>query len=140
MSYDPQQRTEHTPMPLASVQPRASLGSGQQLSHRVRPPARQRRCGGGRTAFPVDAAAILEGIRKGQIDLSLNVRGLDRSVNRLACAVLAAALFSGSARLWTRKVAPLVGSVSVSGAVGTLTVGACAVRFLRASKRAGGIG
>ena len=80
--------------------------------------------------FPVEAAAILEGFRKGQIDLPLNVRGLDRNVNRLVCAVPAAALFSGSARLWARSVAPIVRNILVSGAVGTLTAGAFAVRLL----------
>ncbi len=90
--------------------------------------------------FPVEVAAILEGVRKGQIDLPLNVRGLDRNVNRLVYAALAAALFSGSARLWANNVAPRVGNVSVPGAVGTVAAGAFAFRLLRASKRAGGIG
>lgn len=90
--------------------------------------------------FPVEVAAILEGVRKGQIDLPLNVRGLDRNVNRLVYAALAAALFSGSARLWAQNVAPRVGGVSVPGAAGTIAAGAFAVRLLRASKRAGGIG
>ena len=90
--------------------------------------------------FPVEVAAILEGVRKGQIDLPLNVRGLDRNVNRLVYAALAAALFSGAARLWANGVAPKVRGVSIPGAIGTVTAGAFAVRLLRASKRAGGIG
>ncbi|MDJ0791967.1 MAG: AarF/UbiB family protein [Acidimicrobiia bacterium] len=90
--------------------------------------------------FPVEVAAILEGVRKGQIDLPLNVRGLDRNVNRLVYAALSAALFSGSARLWANDVSPKVGGISLPGAVGTIAAGAFAVRLLRASKRAGGIG
>lgn len=67
-------------------------------------------------------------------------RGLDRNVNRLVYAALAAALFSGAARLWANGVAPKVRGVSIPGAVGTLAAGAFAMRLLRASKRAGGIG
>jgi ubiquinone biosynthesis protein len=70
--------------------------------------------------FPVEVAAILEGIRRGQIEVPLTLTGLDRNVNRLVYSALAAALFSGSARLWASKVPPRIGDVSIPGAFGTL--------------------
>ncbi|MEN8235398.1 MAG: AarF/UbiB family protein [Actinomycetota bacterium] len=90
--------------------------------------------------FPVDAAAILEGIRRGLIEIPLDVRGLDRSVNRLVYAAITATLFAGSSRLWSSKVPPTIGGVSVPGAVGTIAAGAFAIRLLRAAHRAGGLG
>jgi len=90
--------------------------------------------------FPVEASAILQGVRAGSIDFPLTVDGLDRNVNRVVYAVLAASLFTGSSRLWAAKVPPVVGGMSLPGAVGTVAAGAFAVRLLRSSKRAGGIG
>lgn len=90
--------------------------------------------------FPNEVTAILEGIRTGQIEVPLNLRGLDRNVNRLVYATISAALFLGSSRMWAAKVPPLVGEVSVPGAVGTIAATAFASRLLRSSKRAGGIG
>jgi len=91
-------------------------------------------------SFPVEVTAILEGIRRGQIEVPLNVRGLDRNVNRLVHAALAATVFAGSARLWSSKVPPTVRGVSVPGAVGTIMAGVFAFRLLRATRRSGGIG
>ena len=90
--------------------------------------------------FPVDVAAILEGVRKGQIEFPLEVQGLDRNVNRVVYAVLAAALFSGSARLWAANVAPRAGGISIPGAIGTVAASTFAVKLLRSARRAGGIG
>ncbi|MDJ0952336.1 MAG: AarF/UbiB family protein [Acidimicrobiia bacterium] len=89
---------------------------------------------------PVEVAAILEGVRAGQIEVPLEVKGLDRNINRLVYSALAAALFSGSARLWASKVPPRINDVSIPGAVGTLLAGAFSYQLLRSSKRAGGIG
>lgn len=90
--------------------------------------------------LPVEVAAILEGVRAGRIEFPLEVKGLDRNVNRLVYSALAGALFSGSARLWASKVPPTINGVSVPGAVGTLVAGAFSYQLLRSSKRAGGIG
>ena len=91
-------------------------------------------------AFPVEVEAILEGVRTGQIEVPLNLKGLDRNINRLVYSALAAALFSGSARLWASKVPPRINGVSVPGAVGTLLAARFSYQLLRSSKRAGGIG
>ncbi len=90
--------------------------------------------------FPGDVSAILQGIKSGRIEVPLSVDGLDRNVNRLVYAALAAALFTGSARLWASRVPPRVGDISIPGAIGTVSAGLFAVRLLRSSRRAGGIG
>lgn len=91
-------------------------------------------------AFPTEVTSILEGIRAGQIDVPLRVQHLDRNVNRLVYAVITAALFQGSTRLWQAQTPPLAGNVSIPGAVGTVVAGGFALRLLAAAKRAGGIG
>ncbi len=90
--------------------------------------------------FPDDVSAILQGVRSGQIDVPLTIDGLDRNVNRLVYAALAAALFTGSARLWSTRVPPRVGDMSIPGAIGTISAGLFAFRLLRSARRAGGIG
>ncbi len=90
--------------------------------------------------FPDDVSAILQGVRSGQIDVPLTIDGLDRNVNRLVYAALAAALFTGSARLWSTRVPPRVGDMSIPGAIGTISAGVFAFRLLRSARRVGGIG
>jgi len=90
--------------------------------------------------FPVEVASILQGIRAGQIEVPLRLEHLDRNVNRLVYAIITAAVFQGSARLWQSRTPPVLGGVSVPGAVGTIAAGGVAVRLLRSAKRAGGIG
>ncbi|GMR03118.1 MAG: AarF/ABC1/UbiB kinase family protein [Acidimicrobiia bacterium] len=90
--------------------------------------------------LPRDVAAILEGVKAGRIEVPLNVEGLDRNVNRLVYAALAAALFTGSARLWASRVPPRIGDMSLPGAVGTISAGLFAIRLLRSARRSGGIG
>lgn len=90
--------------------------------------------------FPGDVAAILDGVKAGRIEVPLSVEGLDRNVNRVVYAVLAAALFTGSARLWATRVPPRIGDTSIPGAIGTISAGVFAVRLLRSARRSGGIG
>jgi ubiquinone biosynthesis protein len=90
--------------------------------------------------FPVEVTSILQGIRAGQIEVPLRVEHLDRNVNRLVYAIITAAVFQGSARLWEAQTPPVVGKVSIPGAVGTVVAGGFALRLLAAAKRAGGIG
>ena len=91
-------------------------------------------------SFPVEVTSILQGIRAGQIEVPLRLEHLDRNVNRLVYAVITAALFQGSARLWQAQTPPTVGKVSIPGAVGTVVAGGFGLRLLAAAKRAGGIG
>jgi ubiquinone biosynthesis protein len=90
--------------------------------------------------LPGDVSSILQGIKSGRIDVPLTVDGLDRNVNRLVYAALAAALFTGSARLWSSRVPPRVRDISIPGAIGTISAGMFAVRLLRSARRSGGIG
>lgn len=90
--------------------------------------------------FPVEVTSILQGIRAGQIEVPLRLEHLDRNVNRLVYAIIAAALYQGSTRLWEARTPPVIGGVSVPGAVGTLTAASVAYRLLRSARRAGGIG
>ena len=52
---------------------------------------------------PRDVSAILSAVRMGELDVPVRVDALDRNVNRLAYAILAAALFSGASNLWARR-------------------------------------
>jgi len=90
--------------------------------------------------LPGDVSSILQGIKSGRIDVPLTVDGLDRNVNRLVYAALAAALFTGSARLWSSRVPPRVRDISIPGAIGTVSAGMFAIRLLRSARRSGGIG
>jgi ubiquinone biosynthesis protein len=90
--------------------------------------------------LPGDVSSILQGIKSGRIDVPLTVDGLDRNVNRLVYAALAAALFTGSARLWSSRVPPRVRDISIPGAIGTISAGMFAIRLLRSARRSGGIG
>jgi ubiquinone biosynthesis protein len=89
--------------------------------------------------LPGEATAILQGLRTGQTRLPLQVEDLDTTVNRLVHAVITAALFTGSARMWSARVPPVAGNLSVPGTVGTLTAAVLAARLLRATRRSGGI-
>jgi ubiquinone biosynthesis protein len=68
--------------------------------------------------FPRDMADILGRVRKGSFDVNLQHRRMDTIVNRLVMGILSAALFVGSAELWSRAVPPLFYGISVPGAAG----------------------
>ncbi|MCH2117140.1 MAG: AarF/ABC1/UbiB kinase family protein [Pirellulales bacterium] len=68
--------------------------------------------------FPRDMADVLSRVRKGSFDVNLQHRRMDTIVNRLVMGVLSAALFVGSAELWSAEVKPVWWGVSVPGAVG----------------------
>ena len=63
-------------------------------------------------------ADVLSRVRKGSFDVNLQHRRMDTIVNRLVMGVLSAALFVGSAELWSTGVKPVWWGVSVPGAVG----------------------
>lgn len=88
---------------------------------------------------PRQLTAILDRFGGGNTDVSLGVENLDRNVNRLATAILAASLFSGSSRLWAAKVPPKLGNMSAPGAIGTIGAAIIATRILRAANRSGGL-
>ena len=73
--------------------------------------------------FPRDASDILERVRRGRFDVNLQHRRLDAIINRLVCGILTAALFMGSAQLWSRATPPLLYGISVFGALGCIASG-----------------
>ncbi len=89
--------------------------------------------------LPGDAADILQRVKRGKFDVHLDHRRLDSIVNRLVLGVLTAALFMGSANLWSRNVPPMLGPYSVPGAVGCFVAVFLGWRLLRAIMRTEGL-
>ncbi len=89
--------------------------------------------------FPGDAVDILDRVKKGSFDVHLNHRRLDSIVNRLVIGILSAALFVGSASLWSQSVSPLFRGVSIPGALGCMSAVYLGYKLIRAVKRSGDI-
>ncbi len=99
--------------------------------------------------LPRGLTEILEQVQSGKFDVHLDHRGLEPSVNRLVLGMLASALFLGSSLLLSRNVPPLVGdlwllnrlpllgSISVPGAVGVGFSVALGLRLWRAINKSG---
>ncbi|HTQ40183.1 MAG TPA: AarF/ABC1/UbiB kinase family protein [Pirellulales bacterium] len=88
---------------------------------------------------------IVDLFHAGKIDVHLDHRGLEPSVNRLVLGMLASALFLGSALLLSREVPPLIGpawlfgakGVSLFGAAGCVVALGLGLRLLRAINKSG---
>ena len=89
--------------------------------------------------LPRDLADILSRVRRGNFDVNLQHRRLDTTVNRLVMGIITAALFVGSATLWSNHVAPLVWGTSVPGAAGCMAAVVLGCRLLLAIRRSGDI-
>ena len=87
--------------------------------------------------LPRDAADILHRIKSGRFNVYLEHRRLEATVNRLVLGILTAALYMGSAMLWSRGVGPTVQGISLPGISGCLV--ACYLGFIviRAVKSTG---
>ena len=86
--------------------------------------------------FPSDVADIMNRIRRGNFNVNLEHRKLDSITNRLVLGILTAALFVGSASLWSNNVPPRLGDVSLPGSVGcgiAVYLGFTLVRAIRKS-------
>lgn len=88
-------------------------------------------------AFPADALDILNRLRRGSMDIHLQHRRLDSIVNRLVMGILTAALFVGSASLWSNSVRPLLWDVSVPGALGCGLAVVLGINLIRAIHNTG---
>ena len=88
-------------------------------------------------AFPGDTLDILNRLRRGSLDIHLQHRRLDSIVNRLVMGILTAALFVGSASLWSNNVKPLLWDVSVPGAVGCGLAVVLGINLIRAIHSSG---
>ena len=87
--------------------------------------------------LPRKVLDIVDQFHAGKIDVHLDHRGLEPSVNRLVLGMLASALFLGSALLLSRQVPPLVGGVSILGAAGCIVALGLGLRLLRAINKSG---
>lgn len=87
--------------------------------------------------FPNDATEILSRIKHGTLDVQLEHRRLEETVNRLVVGILTAALFMGSATLWSREAPPVLAGFSVPGACGCLVAAVLGFRLLRSIRRGG---
>ena len=89
--------------------------------------------------LPRDAADILDRLRRGRFDINLQHRRLDATINRLICGILIAALYIGSAQMWSRNAPPLFRGVSIFGVLGAVTAFVATVWLLLAIKKSGKI-
>ncbi|MGO9915231.1 MAG: ABC1 kinase family protein [Isosphaeraceae bacterium] len=69
---------------------------------------------------PKDLIRLLDRLRSGQFEIELEHRHLQTAVNRLVAGLLAAALFLGSAQLYSQSTPPVAFRVSVPGASGCI--------------------
>lgn len=70
--------------------------------------------------LPRDLTDILSRFRKGTLEVHMEHRRLESTVDRLVTGLLAAAMFLGSAIMWSMKAPPTVYGVSLIGALGFL--------------------
>lgn len=89
--------------------------------------------------LPRDLVELLRQARRGTLDVHLQHRRLDPVVNRLAYAMLGAALFLGSTLLWSNNIGPLVWGTSVPGLLGTVVSVWLGFRLLRSIHKQGGL-
>jgi ubiquinone biosynthesis protein len=87
--------------------------------------------------FPKDTADILRNLKRGKFDVHLQHRRLEPVVNRLVMGILTAALFMGSASLWSNQVRPTIFGLSVSGVLGCGIALMMGIRITLAIRRSG---
>ncbi len=68
--------------------------------------------------LPRDLADILTRFRKGTLEVHMEHQRLESTVDRLVTGLLAAAMFLGSAIMWSMKAPPTIFGVSLFGALG----------------------
>ncbi|MCB0178768.1 MAG: AarF/ABC1/UbiB kinase family protein [Anaerolineae bacterium] len=88
-------------------------------------------------ALPRDLNQTLDKIRQGQLEIKLDIVGLDRTANRLIYGVVVAALLVGSAIVLTAAVPPTFRDISVFGIVGFVIAFVLSIRLLRAIEKSG---
>jgi ubiquinone biosynthesis protein len=69
-------------------------------------------------ALPGDLNSMLESIRAGTLSVHVDHRRLDPVVNRLVLGLLTSSLLLGSSLLWSLHAEPVIGGVSLFGAIG----------------------
>lgn len=92
-------------------------------------------------SLPRDLADILSRFRKGTLEVHLEHRRLEGTVDRLVQGLLTAAMFLGSSFMWSMKAPPTIAGVSLFGALGFLAsvwMGASLLRAIRRARKQGG--
>ena len=87
--------------------------------------------------LPGDLSDILSRVKRGSFDIHLEHRRLEATVNRLVMGILTAALFVGSATLWSREVPPVVYGYSLPGVAGCAAAVFLGWMVIRAVKHSG---
>lgn len=85
--------------------------------------------------LPRDLKDILRRVRAGTYEIHHEHRRLESTMNRLVAGLLTAALFVGSAQLWTRDVPPTLHGVSLPGVLGYALSFLLGFRLFRAIHR-----
>jgi ubiquinone biosynthesis protein len=85
--------------------------------------------------LPKDAADILHNMKRGRFDIHLEHRRLETIVNRLVMGILTAAIFIGSASLWSSQVPPLVSHTSLPSIAGCIVATAMGWTIVRQISR-----
>jgi ubiquinone biosynthesis protein len=88
-------------------------------------------------SLPRGILNILQQVESGKFDVHLDHRGLEPSVNRLVLGMLASALFLGASLMLSRSVPPLIGAMSVPGAIACGFSIALGMRLWRAISKSG---
>ena len=91
------------------------------------------------TTFPRQVADLLQEIGQGELQVRLQVGGLDQVINRVVYGVVAAAVILASSLLWSTNVPPRLFDVSIVGVLGVVFGVALALRLLYAIHRSGGL-
>ncbi len=86
-------------------------------------------------ALPKDVMDIMARMRKGTFEVQMEHRRLESTVDRLVMGLLTAALFVGSAMLWSSAAPPTLKGVSVLGGLGCLVALGMGYRLVRAIRR-----
>ena len=86
-------------------------------------------------AIPGDLSDLVQGLRAGTLSVHLEHRRLDPVVNRLVLGLLTSSLLLGSSLLWSMHAAPVVGGVSLFGAVGYALAFMMGFKLLRTIRR-----
>jgi len=82
-------------------------------------------------ALPRGLDEVFKRIQSGTFDIHLEHRRLEPAVNRLVMGMITSSLFLGSAVLWSNRVPPVVGGVSVVGVLGCALSAVLGMRLLR---------
>ena len=86
------------------------------------------------TDLPSELDEIIKRFREGKLEIHHEVKGVERTVNRLVRGIISAALILGSTMLWSMKTPPLIYETSVFGVLGYAASLFLAIRLIRSAK------